>query len=80
MESYLQNQMDVANIAIAKETANWLARLRFNNEIQTEHFGGSCTVSLDGVAVRFFPDGSHSALPLSQILRFTIHHSQLVGL
>ena len=28
--------------------------LRFNNEIQTEHFGGSCTVSLEGVAVRFF--------------------------
>ena len=25
--------------------------LRFNNEIQTEHFGGSCTVSLEGVAV-----------------------------
>jgi len=28
--------------------------LRFNNEIQTEHFGGYCTVSLEGVAVRFF--------------------------
>ena len=28
--------------------------LQFNNEIQTEHFGGSCTVSLEGVAVRFF--------------------------
>ena len=32
--------------------------LQFNNEIQTEHFGGSCTVSLEGVAVRFFPGGN----------------------
>ena len=27
--------------------------LWFNNEIQTEHFGGPCTVLLEGVAVRF---------------------------
>ena len=32
--------------------------LWFNNEIQTEHFGGSCTVSFEGVAVRFFPSGA----------------------
>ena len=34
--------------------------LPFNNEIQTEHFGGTCTVSLEEVAVRFFRRDSAS--------------------
>ena len=45
--------------------------LRFNNEIQTEHFGGSCTVSLEGVAVRFFTAGaSRQASPVMEFFTF----------
>ena len=44
--------------------------LRFNNEIQTEHFGGSCTVSLEGVAVRFFPAGAHVEAPVMHFFTF----------
>eukprot|EP00534_Pseudo-nitzschia_fraudulenta_P002916 CAMPEP_0201117110 /NCGR_PEP_ID=MMETSP0850-20130426/1185_1 /ASSEMBLY_ACC=CAM_ASM_000622 /TAXON_ID=183588 /ORGANISM="Pseudo-nitzschia fraudulenta, Strain WWA7" /LENGTH=162 /DNA_ID=CAMNT_0047381351 /DNA_START=650 /DNA_END=1138 /DNA_ORIENTATION=+ len=42
--------------------------LRFNNEIQTEHFGGTCTVSLEGVAVKFFSRGSTS--PVMELFTF----------
>ena len=31
--------------------------LKFNKEAQIEHFGGGRTVSLEGVAVEFFPVG-----------------------
>ena len=44
--------------------------LRFNNEIQTEHFGGSCTVSLEGVAVRFFPSGARVEAPVMEFFTF----------
>ena len=45
--------------------------LQFNNEIQTEHFGGSCIVSLEGVAVRFFTNGAccHSS-PVMEFVTF----------
>ena len=44
--------------------------LRFNNEIQTEHFGGSCTVSLEGVAVRFFPGEASVHAPVMEFFTF----------
>ena len=45
--------------------------LRFNNEIQTEHFGGSCTVSLEGIAVRFFTaNASRHSSPVMELFTF----------
>ena len=44
--------------------------LCYNNEIQTEHFGGSCTVALEGVAVRFFPSGACVDAPVMQFFTF----------
>mmetsp|Transcript_78877 Transcript_78877/g.160058 ORF Transcript_78877/g.160058 Transcript_78877/m.160058 type:complete len:98 (-) Transcript_78877:37-330(-) len=45
--------------------------LCFNNEIQTEHFGGSYTVSLEGVAVRFFPSGARrDSSPVMEFFTF----------
>ena len=45
--------------------------LKFNNEIQTEHFGGSCTVSLEEVAVRFFTnEGRRGSIPVMEFFTF----------
>ena len=47
--------------------------LWFNNEIQIEHFGGSCTVSLEGVAVRFFTNGAHCySSPVMEFFTFLL--------
>ena len=45
--------------------------LRFNNEIQTEHFGSSCTISLEGVALRFFTAAArHESSPVMEFFAF----------
>ena len=46
--------------------------LQFNNQIHTEHFGGSCIVSLEGVAVRFFTAGArhHQSSPVMEFFTF----------
>ena len=47
--------------------------LWFNNEIQTKHFGGSCTVSLEGVAVRFFTNGAcRDSSPVMEFFTFLL--------
>ena len=36
-------------------------KLEFNNQVQEEYYAGGATVSLEGVAVKFFPMGNDTA-------------------
>ena len=49
--------------------------LWFNNEIESKHFGGSCNVSLEGVAVRFF--NANASCDSSPVMESSSHFYQI---
>ena len=49
--------------------------LQFNNKIQTEHFGNTLTVSIEGIAVWFFPPNQNGGKPITEF--FFTHLSDI---